>query len=294
MSTRKNRRVLLFLVILGFFTSMCSKSREVDQSKIQERGGLVYVVNETNPYTGKIIERFHNNQKKNESEFKNGKMTGKLITYYENGQIAVKGNFRDAKQDGKWIYYDENGQITQEENYKNDKKDGKWISYDTNGQISEQGNYKDDRKDGEWILYYNGQISEKGSYKDGDKDGKWIIYDENGSTVKEENYNYGDGFVKSNMHTVQLAVEDYCVLADGLYPTGLDVKTSEICDSGDERTLLTQLPGDFKNPINPQITPLKLSLTDPPNWSSVSPGQVVYVPLKIEGKGAKAYKIYGK
>jgi hypothetical protein len=86
---------------------------------------------------------------------------------------------------------------------------------------------------------------------------------------------------KSNMHVVQIAVEEYATEANGWYPATL-------------AALLPYLPENFKNPFDSTIAAVIISYTDPPDWSKIKPGQVVYVPLEIEGRKAKAYKIYGK
>src|SRR6266700_3114359 len=48
-----------------------------------------------------------------------------------------------------------------------------------------------------------------------------------------------EGATKNNMHTLQVAAEDYAVTFDGFYSTVLDA--SHIAD---------RLPGDFKNPFD--------------------------------------------
>jgi hypothetical protein len=84
-----------------------------------------------------------------------------------------------------------------------------------------------------------------------------------------------------NMHTIQIAVERYATERNGKYPTTL-------------AALLPYLPQNFKNPFDSTIPAVIISFTDPPDWSIVRPGQVVYVPLQIEEGGARTYKIYGK
>lgn len=100
--------------------------------------------------------------------------------------------------------------------------------------------------------------------------------------------------VKSNMHTVQLALEDFAIKSDGWYPGNLNVKSSALIKGGEEKTFLTLLPRNFKNPFDSKIAPVVLSLDDPPLWDRIELGQVVYVPKEIKDKGAKAYKIYAK
>ncbi len=49
-----------------------------------------------------------------------------------------------------------------------------------------------------------------------------------------------EGSTKTNMHTFQLAAEDYCVQHDGVYAAGADTVASMLPKSG----------GDFRNPFD--------------------------------------------
>ena len=48
--------LLIFSIIL--LSSCYKKEREVDISKKQERNGIVYIINESKPYSGKILRKF--------------------------------------------------------------------------------------------------------------------------------------------------------------------------------------------------------------------------------------------
>lgn len=143
--------------------------RVVDESKIEARDKIFYVVNENEPFTGKSVVHYENNQVKIESNFKDGKPHGEQIVYREDGQIWFKGYRKDNRMFGEWVFYYRNGQVQAKENYK------------------EGG-----EKHGEFIRYYkNGQVKFKANYKDGEKHGKYITYDENGEV--ELILNYEDG-----------------------------------------------------------------------------------------------------
>jgi tetratricopeptide (TPR) repeat protein len=64
-----------------------------------------------------------NGQKKDEGNFKVGKLDGKYTEWYEDGQKKDEGNFKDGKLDGKYTEWYENGQIKKETNC----EDGKYI-----------------------------------------------------------------------------------------------------------------------------------------------------------------------
>ena len=71
----------------------------------QNRDGIFYLSNDTEPFTGKNL------------------------CLYEDGQFSIKGQFKDGKPDGNWTVWHQNGQIQSEENYKDGKKDGKHTSW---------------------------------------------------------------------------------------------------------------------------------------------------------------------
>ena len=87
---------------------------------------IVFLLNETNPYTGKYLCKYDNGLKERQGIYKDGRMIGKWVVWYENGQKWYEGNFKDGNKDGKIIVWYENGQIKFESNY----KDGECISGD--------------------------------------------------------------------------------------------------------------------------------------------------------------------
>ncbi len=88
--------------------------------------------------------------------------------------------------------------------------------------------------------------------------------------------------VKSNCHTVQLACEDWCVMAMGAYPTDIDTDTTP---SG--MRLLDLLPGGalLENPFTK-------ANTEPVIGAAVTPGQTGYAPV-VNGGMALSYTITG-
>ena len=65
-----------FLIILAAFSIIACSGREVDISKKQERGGIVYIVNEQKPFSGVITGKYGNGQIKIKETFKDGKYNG--------------------------------------------------------------------------------------------------------------------------------------------------------------------------------------------------------------------------
>ncbi len=117
--------------------------------------------------------------------------------------------------------------------------------------------------------------------------------------------------VERNMHRVQLNLEEFSTLAEWAYPATLAVtvgevltglsytvseKPSSIC--GEDPGIppygpQAMVPSEMRNPFDPARTCIVTSKTDPPEWSPDLRGVVFYIPLRIKGKMALGYRIYG-
>ena len=110
----------------------------------QERNGLVYLPNETKPFTGGFVYRSRRNgQTSSEEHYKNGKLDGKCTKWHGNGQTSSEEYYKNGKLDGKCTKWYGNGQTSSEEYYKNDKLDGKCTEWHDNGQKRAEGSYID-------------------------------------------------------------------------------------------------------------------------------------------------------
>ena len=140
------------------------------ETDAQERDGIIYLPNETKPFTGKNLCKYENGQKKSEGNFKDGKKDGKRTSWNENGQKEVEENFKDGKLIDETAYlYHENSQKHFEINFKDFKVDGKSTMWHENGQIAFEMNYKDGKEDGKVTKWYEtGQIEAEAIYKDGE------------------------------------------------------------------------------------------------------------------------------
>lgn len=127
--------------------------------------------------------------------------------------------------------------------------------------------------------------------------------------------------LKSNMHTVQLAVEDFSTMAEGLYPATINATVAEVLqvqgysppasatqsiagpNTGDPATGsqigVSQdalVPSNFTNPMHrdPRKAALgTLTRSGGLYWSKERVGMVWYVPIGVKEKSAAAYEIYG-
>ena len=125
----KKTLIILVLFLFPILISCNSYSGSSDKTVCVDtdaliRNGIIYLPNETKPFTGNNLCKYENGQIKSEGNYKDGKPDGKVIDWYENGQIEAEENYKDGKLDGKATYWHENGQVEKEATY----KDGKCIS----------------------------------------------------------------------------------------------------------------------------------------------------------------------
>ena len=122
----KKLLLLLFSLLISFNSYGFFHKTVCVETDAQERGGIIYLPNETKPFTGKNLCKYENGQNKSEGKVKDGKLRvdGKWTNWYESGQIRAEGYHNNGMRDGKWTAWYENGQIEAELNF----KDGVCIS----------------------------------------------------------------------------------------------------------------------------------------------------------------------
>ena len=138
------------LIILLFFIliSINSYSGIFNETVCFETDGqnIVFLLNETKPYTGKYLCKYDNGQKEKEGKYQDGKLIGKWTEWDENGQKKTEKNYKDGKLDGQSTWWNKNGQKVRQKNYKNGKLDGKLIEwFQFNGEIKREESYKNGR-----------------------------------------------------------------------------------------------------------------------------------------------------
>ena len=107
MNLFKTKFKLLFLMSLLLFSS-CSE-KEVPANKIQKRNGIAYEVNNTNPFTGSVVEKYNSGQLKEKVHYVKGKLDGLKINWYKNGQKKFEANYDDGKEIGVSKYWHRDG-----------------------------------------------------------------------------------------------------------------------------------------------------------------------------------------
>ena len=115
--THKSLSLIGLFAVFASFILLVGCTKVIAAEQLQERGGLYYQVNASNPFTG-TAQAFHlNGRKKSESNYVDGKRHGLLILWYENGQKRSEGNYVDDKRHGLVTVWSESGQKQGEINY---------------------------------------------------------------------------------------------------------------------------------------------------------------------------------
>jgi len=103
-------RFMIYIVILIIFMFSCSE-KEVSEINNQQEIEYIYIFDgeEENPYTGKIIAKYENGQKKWEVNYINAIKEGIQTDWYPNGEKMLKGNYENGKKEGIWFRWDMDG-----------------------------------------------------------------------------------------------------------------------------------------------------------------------------------------
>lgn len=209
-----------FLLIIFFTISLIGNSyAEIcdETSIIQNRNGLLFLPNQTQPYSGETLCTFENGQYKTQGEYTNGLKDGKWTSWSKNGIKKIELNYilgtlqsitifspLHYKKIGLinyingvestiiiWDYFD-NGMLKKKANIKDNKLNGKFIQWYLNGNKEYQADYIDDVPQGIWWHWHeNGKIEEEVRFIDGKRDGTSKQWKENG--IKWEDVNYKNG-----------------------------------------------------------------------------------------------------
>jgi len=78
-------KLLLTICLLISISTLASHHNVIDQSKLQDRNGILYTVNEIEPFSGIVQEFYKNGQIKSRMEIENGQYHGALTVWHENG-----------------------------------------------------------------------------------------------------------------------------------------------------------------------------------------------------------------
>jgi antitoxin component YwqK of YwqJK toxin-antitoxin module len=119
----------------------------VDYSTLDQRDGLYYEVNSSEPFTGRYISYFDDNETiKGTGSVSRGVWHGRQVVYHTNGQIRFEGNMKDGQGHGiNRVYYD-TGQLETKGRITLGKQQGEWIDYYPDGSVKWKSFFVDDKE----------------------------------------------------------------------------------------------------------------------------------------------------
>jgi antitoxin component YwqK of YwqJK toxin-antitoxin module len=119
----KLSKTFVALLAIGLL-ALCSRS--VNSQQLEERDGLMYEINQLDPYSGKVETFYENGQKQIEAIYVDGREHGLRAAWYENGQKMLEKNYVHGKPHGKKEEWYESGKKWSEKNYVDGKEHGKY------------------------------------------------------------------------------------------------------------------------------------------------------------------------
>ena len=107
--------LLLILLLVLTVVALFGCSKEVPKGQTYRRGGVLYEVGKTEPFTGYVVgkgrEGYRSKALTYRKQYKNGLLNGKTQFWYENGKLESVEPYRNGKINGLVARYYENGQI---------------------------------------------------------------------------------------------------------------------------------------------------------------------------------------
>lgn len=140
------KRVLqTMMVVLLLFLGGCGGEKRLETRMINGES-IVFQVGSKKPYSGPYTITGYNNNgstyRKQEGEYKKGKLNGINKWYYKNGNILEEAEFKLGQLSGKYKKYYYDGRISEEAKYKLGKLNGMYKAYYNNSQLRYEGEYK--------------------------------------------------------------------------------------------------------------------------------------------------------
>lgn len=200
--------IILYLIIAIFsFAGSYTRMEKIENKQV--KNNVVYIKNETEPFTGKLIGE------ESLEEYKDGIRDGafKRKILYDGKDFICEGNYIEGikhgvwtikylngkqratleysydKPCGQWKYFYENNQVESIENFNNGILSGEVKFFDINGNVKLRANYYDGLLSGNFVRYYSPKKVETATnFSYGKLDGSIKIFSKEGVLLMEENY----------------------------------------------------------------------------------------------------------
>ena len=153
---------------------------EASAGQLVLRQGRMYRRNQSEPFTGALVERYPNGTLKSRSRLVAGFMDGISEGWYTNGQMEVREHFQAGVSHGLRTKWYEQGKLLSETTIREGEHDGTFRRWHENGQLAEAVEMKQGHPEGVSSAYYpsghlkaraqiqNGQLVEQKFWKDGE------------------------------------------------------------------------------------------------------------------------------
>ncbi len=123
-AARSIAKCVLFGILLIFISSGCSGGGVTSAELESQPDGTVRLRGKTTPFTGKIIDRFANGQRRALITFKAGLRDGQYTEWFSSGHIKLDATMKGGLPDGQYREYYETGKIKMETTMKVGQMDG--------------------------------------------------------------------------------------------------------------------------------------------------------------------------
>jgi antitoxin component YwqK of YwqJK toxin-antitoxin module len=166
---------------------------------------------------GLFAERYPNDQRYQQGNYRDGQRDGEWKFWHSNGTIAKVVHYKDGKEDGAITVFRADGTKELSREYKAGKRHGKWLSYDEtgekpNGQLEfdegvphgtwmdwyesgkprEEKQIKHGKPDGTLTQWHaNGKVAHRTDFKAGKRHGLDTVFNTNGQKIREIRYDEG-------------------------------------------------------------------------------------------------------
>jgi len=184
------RKILIGLLISFAFINSSFAEICDEASNIQDRNGVLFLPNQTNPFTGINLCTFDNEQFKTKGRYNNGLKSGLWTEWQNNGikvseEIYIQGELQ-SKTFFSDLHYQEIGKIYYSNGIENSKIT--W-SYYPNLQMKFAQNSKNGQPHGmQYDWYENGQKMIEGYFLNGKAEGNVKNWYSKGNLKSDENY----------------------------------------------------------------------------------------------------------
>ena len=142
--------------------------RIIRESRLQDRNGTKFEINQDQPYTGHVVGFFDNKQKRVDSPYTDGQLHGVETLWFDNGQRRAQRPWQKGKLHGKLSTWYRNGQRESGTSYQAGQRHGLHRAWHLNGRLAEETTYANGERNGlERHWHADGKIAREVRWENG-------------------------------------------------------------------------------------------------------------------------------